>query len=672
MPNSTLETDVLIVGAGPVGLFLANECARRNLRYRIIEAHESQSVYSKALALFPRTLEILDMAGLVGPFLDVANRVNSVAVISHNRQLANVPFAPEESSYPFIAMVPQDVTERLLVEHLVNAGGRVEYEARFVSAVERRDYVGVDIERKGERSRVRASFVVGCDGAHSSVRHLLNLPFVGKEYKAAFMLADIDTKDSLPANQLQLCPHESGPIAIFPMSATRRRVVAIIKDTVGDVPSLALVRELLAERAPAGIDAQSLRWSSYFRVHHRQVAQLRVGRIFIAGDAAHIHSPFGGQGMNTGLHDIWNLAWKLDLAVRGRGSEELLDSYSRERLPVIKNVIQATDLLTKAMGTPSKLAQALRDNLIPAMSRLAPFQRAFVQRLSGLGINYAGSPIIIGAGKRYFDDSLRGGRGIARQFLLLHNEEANDAARGTLHAIAESFGSSVEERSKPGESITLVRPDGYIAFIAPTRAGSASLTTMRSLLERQVPTLPVTLRCAASSSVNQPQSAAPPASSTAQEQCMTPRIDFLKTDPSAVKAMMTLQSYVNGSGLESQLLELVKLRASQINGCGYCIDMHSKDARAHGETEQRLYALDAWSETPFYSERERAALAWTEAVTLVSDTHIPDAAYMQARQHFDEKELVNLTMAVVAINGWNRLCIALRVVPGTYQVARQS
>jgi AhpD family alkylhydroperoxidase len=153
---------------------------------------------------------------------------------------------------------------------------------------------------------------------------------------------------------------------------------------------------------------------------------------------------------------------------------------------------------------------------------------------------------------------------------------------------------------------------------------------------------------------------------------MTPRIDFLKTDPNAVKAMMALQNYVNASGLESRLLELVKLRASQINGCGYCIDMHSKDARAHGETEQRLYGLDAWAETPFYSERERAALSWTEALTWVSDGHVPDSAYTQAREYFDEKELVNLTMAVVAINGWNRLCIALRVVPGTYQLAKTS
>ena len=122
-------------------------------------------------------------------------------------------------------------------------------------------------------------------------------------------------------------------------------------------------------------------------------------------------------------------------------------------------------------------------------------------------------------------------------------------------------------------------------------------------------------------------------------------------------------------GLESSLLELVKTRASQINGCAYCLDMHTKDARAHGETEQRLYALPAWAETPFFTDRERAALAWTEAVTLVSETHVPDDVYELARQHFNEKELVDLTLAVVAINGWNRLSIAFRSVPGTYQPA---
>lgn len=150
---------------------------------------------------------------------------------------------------------------------------------------------------------------------------------------------------------------------------------------------------------------------------------------------------------------------------------------------------------------------------------------------------------------------------------------------------------------------------------------------------------------------------------------MEPRIDVSRVDPKAYQAMYPLEIYVRQSGLEKPLLELVKMRASQINGCAYCLDMHSKDARAAGETEQRLYGLNAWEEAPYYSDRERAALAWTEAVTLVSAGHVPDKVFEEVRKVFSEKELVSLTMAIVAINGWNRLSIAFRAVAGTYQPA---
>jgi AhpD family alkylhydroperoxidase len=148
---------------------------------------------------------------------------------------------------------------------------------------------------------------------------------------------------------------------------------------------------------------------------------------------------------------------------------------------------------------------------------------------------------------------------------------------------------------------------------------------------------------------------------------MKTRIDFTKISPKALQAMMGLQNYVNHSGLEHSLLELVKMRASQINGCAYCLDMHSKDARAAGETEQRLYLLSAWREAPFYSERERAALEWTEAMTLLTEGHVPDDVYASARGQFSEAELVDLSMAIVAINGWNRLMVGFRGEAGTYQ-----
>ena len=150
---------------------------------------------------------------------------------------------------------------------------------------------------------------------------------------------------------------------------------------------------------------------------------------------------------------------------------------------------------------------------------------------------------------------------------------------------------------------------------------------------------------------------------------MQPRIDFRQTAPGAMQALLTFQAYVNNSGLSKSLLELVKIRASQINACAYCLDMHTKDARANGESEQRIYALNAWRETPFFNDRERAALAWTESLTLLTEGHVSDGVFEEVRRHFSDEEVVNLSMAVVAINSWNRLLTAFRAVPGEYQPA---
>ena len=189
--------------------------------------------------------------------------------------------------------------------------------------------------------------------------------------------------------------------------------------------------------------------------------------------------------MNTGLHDVWNLVWKLDLALHGRDNERLLESYSAERRPVIKHVIETTDFLTKALGTPSKLAQILRDAVIPMVSRLAPFQHAFVQRLSELGIAYRGSPIVEGPGKRYFDDSLRGGAGIRSRFLLVFHDDADPSIKEAAKQLAGSLSDIVELRPGPRHDITLVRPDGYVAYSAHDHDGIAALKSVRSVLERQ-------------------------------------------------------------------------------------------------------------------------------------------------------------------------------------------
>lgn len=480
------DTDVLIVGAGPVGLFLANECARRSLRYRIVEIHASQSEHSKALAIMPRTMEIFDMAGLAQPFAAAANRTTAASVFAHGRRLARLAFEPEGTPYPYVAMVPQNVTEKLLVQALQHRGGRLEYGTTLTGAVQDTDAVSATLECEGVKHEIRARYLVGCDGAHSTVRHLLDLPFDGAQYSASFALADTETNEALPADEMQLCPHEDGPIAIFPMSATRRRIVATVDGRGGETaPSLDLVRALLARRGPEGMEARAVGWSSYFSVHHRQVSHMCAGRAFLAGDAAHIHSPFGGQGMNTGLQDVWNLVWKLELAVRGFASPELLESYSAERHRVAMRVIKVTDALTKVMGSPSKLAQSLRDALVPAISKFGPFQHAFVSNLSELGVAYDGSPLVEGHGERFFDDSLRGGRGIASRFIVFLGAGVSAPAAQEAQQLAASHPDLLEIRRTAGDGVTLVRPDGYAA-LATTDGRAGTIARVRSLLERSV------------------------------------------------------------------------------------------------------------------------------------------------------------------------------------------
>lgn len=478
-----MEIDVLIVGAGPVGLFLANECARRGLTYRIIEAHAAQSQHSKALAIFPRTLEIFDMAGRAQPFLEAANRVTGISFISRQHTLGRIDFRPSETPYQYVAMVSQDVTERLLLQSLRNRAGNVEYQTSLVSASQSADAVEAVVECNGSQQTIHAKYLVGCDGAHSVVRHIINLTFDGGEYADSFMLADILTNDALPADEMQLCPNDDGPLAIFPMSATRRRLVGTVDEVEDDAPTLDLVNRLLASRAPAGIKATSLVWSSYFHIHHRYVSRMQQGRMFVAGDAAHIHSPFGGQGMNTGLQDAWNLAWKLELSSRGLAKDVLLESYTAERHPIVKGVIETTHVLTTALGARNKIAQGIRDAAIPIVTRIPQFTHLFVERLSGLANAYKGSPIVRGSGERYFDESLRDGN-IGRRYLLFTNA-ADQPAYSRLDALQKQFEGSLEIRRNGVTGIRLIRPDGYTAYNAAS-ASDSDVSALREILQIQL------------------------------------------------------------------------------------------------------------------------------------------------------------------------------------------
>jgi hypothetical protein len=285
---------------------------------------------------------------------------------------------------------------------------------------------------------------------------------------------------------MQICPHESGALACFPMSATRRRIVAMVGASEEGEPDLAQVKRLLDVHGLGALEPKRLVWGSRFRIHHRETPRMRIGRAFLAGDSAHIHSPFGAQGMNTGLQDAWNLAWKLRFALQGTAQSALLESYSEERHAVARRVIRLTDGLTRVMASRLPLAQAVRDRAIPILTRLPAFRKRFVAAVSELDVAYGKSKIVEGRGARAGDEPIgTSGSGhlygrLGRGYVLL--VPASSVA--AFEELESRYGDEALEvmTHRRSTGITLVRPDGYVAFEAKV-ADRAALRAMKNLLD---------------------------------------------------------------------------------------------------------------------------------------------------------------------------------------------
>ena len=458
------QFEVLVVGAGPVGLFLTRELQRHGVSVGLVEMGAHPSEHSKALALMPRTLEVFEMAGILAPFEAVANRVIRAAIIIGEKTLVSVPVDPEGTRAAYIGMVPQDVTERILLEQLRAVGGEVRYGTEATQASESGDGVKVTLRSgAGLEEEVTTRFLVGCDGAHSTVRKLAGIAFEGSEYPEDFILADLETETDVPADEMQLCPHPDGAFAIFPMSATRRRLVAMAPNAPEEV-TLPLVNRLLKARGMGRLQGSALLWGSRFRIHHREARQMQKGAIFLAGDAAHIHSPFGGQGMNTGLQDAWNLAWKLRLVLEGSADPALLASYSEERHPVVHSVVRLTHAMTRVMTAKSRLVRAMRNAAVVTAMRARPVRAAAVARLTQLGVGYPGGP-------RVPDEALGGGRG-ERLFGVLGERWVAVLPEGTDARGLSKYGSAVRVVEGVGPRARLIRPDGYLGMDAGMGAGA--------------------------------------------------------------------------------------------------------------------------------------------------------------------------------------------------------
>jgi 2-polyprenyl-6-methoxyphenol hydroxylase-like FAD-dependent oxidoreductase len=384
-----MDVDVLVVGAGPTGLMMAGELLRRGVRTRIVDKLDAPSPHSKAIGVHARTLEIFDDLGIAGELVSRGVAVEGVTMRAGDEPVITVDFAGLDTRFPFILCLSQQETESVLAALLEKRGGKVERSVELVS-------LGEDeavLRTPSGEERVRARWVVGCDGAHSAVRRAVNAPFEGHTYEETFLLADVRVDWDLPSSRVWTFFAEDGVVAFFPLRGGRFRVIVTAAESLGDKPTLDDVRRVVDARVGKHVAMDDAIWLAPFRIHCRQVAQYRHGNAFLAGDAAHIHSPIGGQGMNTGIQDAHNLAWKLALVVKGKAKDELLDSYSLERHAIGKNVLRQTDLATQ-IGTLKGAWVPIRNQLAKFVTSFEPVRMRAARDAAELTVGYAGSPIV--------------------------------------------------------------------------------------------------------------------------------------------------------------------------------------------------------------------------------------------------------------------------------------
>jgi 2-polyprenyl-6-methoxyphenol hydroxylase-like FAD-dependent oxidoreductase len=392
--------DVLIAGAGPTGLTLACELARHGIRPRIVDERAAPSQKSRAFGVHARTMELFETMGAIAPLLARGNPAQGLSVYSRGQRIAEIAMhGTIDSRYPYILIVSQSDTERVLTEHLAGLGVAIERSTEVLDFEQDASGVTARLRRAdGAIEVTRCRYLAGCDGAHSEVRKRLGIEFEGAPYPGQWLLADATMDWDYPQNELAVFTHPRGVTAHFPLSQGRGRLMFQLPDVALDdepgEPTLDDVRRLLAQRELRARDVRDPVWLSYFRLHHRLAARFRDGRVFLAGDAAHIHSPVGGQGMNIGIQDAYNLAWKLALVVRGHAGEPLLASYEPERRRVDEGVVDLTHRATTMVMLRNPVLQALRNAVVRIAGRLDAVQQRMLAMASQIEHHYRDSPIV--------------------------------------------------------------------------------------------------------------------------------------------------------------------------------------------------------------------------------------------------------------------------------------
>lgn len=391
---------VVVVGAGPVGLAMAAELARHGVRPRVIDAAEGTTTHSKALVVHARSLELLERMGCVDGFLEAGLRCTRVGFYAKDRHLGHLSLADMPSRHRGALLVPQSVTERLLEEHLEGLGVTVERLTRVTALAQDPDAVHLEAEGPGGRETIEADWLVGCDGARSMVRNALGLSFEGTTLEGTWLLGDVMLDWPLPAEEMAFFMGADGAMAFFPFGGGRARIMFAVDDARDAAIDPAETECLLAERGPTGARMREHIWGSRFTINERMVGTFGRGRCFVAGDAAHIHSPAGGQGLNTGIQDAANLAWKLAAVVTGRAAAApLLGSYSAERSPVAADVLSFSHRLLRPALVGGRVRALVRDAGVMAMLR-SPVASRMRGAMSELGIGYEDGPLSVESGRR--------------------------------------------------------------------------------------------------------------------------------------------------------------------------------------------------------------------------------------------------------------------------------
>jgi 2-polyprenyl-6-methoxyphenol hydroxylase-like FAD-dependent oxidoreductase len=401
---AALDTDVAVVGAGPTGLMLANQLARSGVRVLIIDRHSGPAQQTRAIGVQARTLEIYARLGVIDRALALGKRSDGANLWAQGHHTARIPIGDMgkgESPFPFIFMLGQDDNERILGDRLHEFGVSVQWNTELVALEEHADRVVAKLRQPdGSMRTVTTAWLAGCDGSRSTVREACGITFPGAPYEHVFFVADtVATGDMVP-DELNVYLWKEGFHLFFPMHGKDHwRVIGILPPELRGRDDLTFDEVVPHVRGEAGarLSFQACSWFSTYRIHHRCASRFRAGHCFLLGDAAHIHSPMGAQGMNTGLQDAYNLAWKLAMVVKGNADAALLDSYEPERMPVARRLLRTTDRAFMLVVKETWLAALFRTQIIARMAafamRRSSVRHLFFRTISQIGIRYPDSPL---------------------------------------------------------------------------------------------------------------------------------------------------------------------------------------------------------------------------------------------------------------------------------------